>query len=122
MQNVTIPTMALRGSVTLAIVLGIALWTGSADSLMGIHIGIGIIAVLSLWWLSYSALQINSGLAIGGFVLGLLIALLGINQTALLSGSAHWVVQVVHAALGISAAGLGEVIGARSKRAATQQA
>jgi hypothetical protein len=58
----------------------------------------------------------NWGLAIGAIVLGLVIASLGMVQKNLLVGSTHWIIQVIHLLLGLSAAALGEMIAGRYKR------
>ena len=56
------------------------------------------------------------GLAIATFVIGLILAIVGLYQTRWLIGSTHWVIQVIHLLLGLSAIGLGEMITARTKR------
>jgi hypothetical protein len=109
----------LRICVLLALILGIVLWTGHGDSLVLVHMGLGILVVLSLWVLAAitaTARGGNWGLAGGAFVLGLLIVALGLRQQSLLVGPAHWIIQVVHLLLGLSAAGMGEAIAGRYKR------
>ena len=50
------------------------------------------------------------------FVVGLLLTIVGLYQDNWLIGSAHWVIQVIHLLLGLSAIGLGEMIAARTRR------
>ena len=115
---VRIAVNVLRASVLLALILGILFWTGNATSLVLVHMGLGILAVLSLWTLGAAIASTKGGigLAIGAFVLGLLVAALGLTQGTLLAGSTHWVIQVLHLLLGLAAIGLGEMIAGRYKR------
>jgi hypothetical protein len=112
--------MVLRVAVLLALILGILFWTNVSDStgLMVVHGLIGIVVVLSLWVLGISqALEGGSfGLAVATFVLGFLVLLIGLFQMNWLPGSYHWIIQVIHLLLGLSAIGLGEMIGGRHKR------
>ena len=52
-------------------------------------------------------------MAIGAVVLGIIIVAFGGTQAEILTGSSHWVIQVIHLLLGLSAIGLGERIGSR---------
>ena len=56
------------------------------------------------------------GLAAGAAVLGLIALALGMTQTSLLPGSAHWVIQLLHLLVGIATVASGEVIGGRLRR------
>ena len=116
---VRIMIMVLRLSVLLTLILGVILWTGNAASLKLVHIGLGILVVLSLWILGFAqaiAKGGNWGLAAGAFILGLILPIFGLGQVGLLPGSAHWVIQVIHLLLGLAAIGLGEIIAGRYKR------
>jgi hypothetical protein len=108
----------VRIGVLIEIVLGILFWTGNADSLQIVHIVIGILVVLSLWTLGIAqGMQGGSfGLALATFVVGFLLALVGLFQTRWLIGSNHWVIQVIHLLLGLSAIGLAEMISGRYRR------
>lgn len=110
--------MIVRIGVLTDLVLGILFWTGNVDSLQIVHIVIGIIVVLSLWTLGIAqGLQGGSfGLSIATFVLGFLLVLVGLFQTRWLVDNYHWVIQVIHLLLGLSAIGLGETIGGRYRR------
>ncbi len=119
MTVVRIAIMVLRVTVLLALILGILFWTGNALGLVLIHMALGILAVLSLWILggAIASTKGGIGLAIGAFVWGLLVAVLGLTQGNLLAaGSTHWVIQVLHLLLGLGAIGLGEMIAGRYKR------
>ena len=118
MKVMTIAVMVLRLAVLVALVMGIIFWTGNADNLQPIHMLIGFIVVLSLWviGLAQGLMKGSLGLAVATFVLGLVLAIVGLYQKNWLPGSAHWVIQVIHLLLGLSAIGLGEMIYARTRK------
>src|SRR5579864_7249328 len=111
-----IAIMVLRITVLFNLVTGIIFWTGNADPLQIVHIILGIIAVLALWTLGIvQGLRGGSiGLSVAAFVVGLLLAFVGLFQTNWLTGSNHWIIQVLHLLLGLMVIGLGETIGGRS--------
>jgi hypothetical protein len=121
---VRIALMIVRIGVLIELVLGILFWTGKAESLQIVHIVIGILVVLSLWTLGIAqGLQGGSfGLALATFVVGFLLALIGLFQKGWLAGSNHWVIQVIHLLLGLSAIGLGEMIGGLYRRMTANKA
>ena len=114
----------VRIGVLIELALGILFWTGNADSLQTVHIVIGILVVLSLWTLGIALiLQGGSfGLALAAFVVGFLMILVGLSQKQWLTGSNHWVIQVIHLLLGLSAIGLAEMIGGRYRRMIAKKA
>jgi hypothetical protein len=119
MRVINISIMVIRLAVLLALILGILFWTGNAQNLTLIHMLLGFIVVISLWVIGLAQGFIRGGsfvLAIATFVVGLILAIVGLYQTRWLVGSAHWVIQVIHLLLGLSAIGLGEMIAARTKR------
>ncbi|MBV9711950.1 MAG: hypothetical protein JO011_13680 [Ktedonobacteraceae bacterium] len=118
---VRITVNVLRASALLALILGVLNWVGLfPDSLIAIHMILGIIVVLSLWVLggAIATTPGGIGLAIGAFVLGLITFILGLTQKQLLPdpNSVHRVIQVVHLLLGLSAIGMGEAIAGRYRR------
>jgi hypothetical protein len=118
--TVRIAQWVLRICVGLALILGILFWTGiAADSLIPVHMGLGILVVLSLWTVGLAQALTKGGswgLAIGAVVLGIIVAASGGTQDEILTGSSHWIIQVIHLLLGLSAVGLGEWIGRRYSR------
>ena len=119
MKALTILVMILRVVVLLALILGITLWTGNADNLKLVHMILGILTVLTLWAIGLVQGFQKGGsfpLALATFVVGLIVAIVGLYQEQWLVGSAHWVIQVIHLLLGLTAIGLGEMIVAHSKR------
>jgi hypothetical protein len=123
---VRITLMVLRVVVLLALILGLLMWFGVGGALVPVHMLLGILVVLSLWVLGGFAFTIKGGvgLGIGAIVWGLIVLLFGLNQRTILVGDLHWLIQVIHLLLGLSAAGLGEAIAGRYKRlnVATQSA
>lgn len=119
---VRIGIMALRLCVLLALIFGILLWVHAIpDWGMMPHMALGLLAVISLWLLAFGIGTApkgrNLGLAIGAFVLGLLLPIVGLGQLSwLYLGNAHIAVQILHLILGLGAIGLGEAIAARYKR------
>ena len=121
---IRIATNIVRFGVIILLVLGILFWTGNADSLQIVHIVIGILVVLSLWTLGIAqGLQGGSfGLALATFVVGFLLVLVGLFQKQWLIGSNHWVIQVIHLLLGLTAIGLAEMISGRYRRMTANKA
>ena len=107
-----IAIMVLRVTVLFNLITGIIFWTGNADPLQIVHILAGILAVLSLWTLGIlQGMRGGSfGLALGTFVVGFLLALVGLFQKNWLPepSANHWIIQVIHLILGLAAIGLGE--------------
>jgi hypothetical protein len=96
--------------VTVQIVLGLLIWFGNMISLRQIHIALGSLFVLDLWILAIVALFALSarGLSLLTLLMGGVIMWLGVAQTNLFIGPAHWAVRVVHLLLGVAAMGLVE--------------
>lgn len=113
----TVASMLARLTGLIQIVLGVLFWTGNAINLISLHILSGTVLVLSLWTLAILARR--SGLRAGvvglSMILGLITLALGLVQSDLLVNSSHWIIQVVHLLLGLSAIGLAEVLAARIK-------
>ena len=113
-----IALMVLRVTVLVNLVLGIIFWTGNADSLQLLHIILGLLAVVSLFTIGIAqGLRGGSfGMALATFAVGFLLAFVGLFQTRWLTGSNHWIIQVIHLILGLAAIGLGERIGGQYRR------
>jgi hypothetical protein len=119
-MTTTITQWIVRITGVLLLILGLLMWAENMNNLIGIHMLLGVIMVLSLWLLAASAATqgLPPGMAIGVGVIGLLTALLGFTQRTLLPGpSTHWIIQVLHLLLGMAAVASGEMIGGRLRRA-----
>ena len=117
----TIARMLLGISGPTALVLGVLIWTGNALTLIPIHMLAGIVLVLSLWILAIMAAVsgVPRGLVALAIVWGLIVPILGMTQTRLLPGNAHWVIQILHLLIGIGAMALGQGLARRIKQLLT---
>jgi len=104
----------IRIAGVLLLVLGIVIWTGNFDALIPIHMLIGVVLVVALWTLAYLANRagVSKALVVIAIAWGVLLPIVGVTQQQVLTGNAHWVVQVAHLVLGVVAIGLGEMLGA----------
>jgi len=125
MKAITITQMILRVSGLLVLILGICFWAGWVQATMamqGIHELLGIIVVISLWVLGLAQGRLKGGslgLAIGTFVIGLVVAIFGLSQEHFkTSASIIPVINTIHLLLGLLAIGFGEMVGARGRRLA----
>lgn len=103
------------------IVLGILFWSGAdyTESLVRIHMQLGVALVILLWVLAGIALRVrvNPGLAIGALLWGFIVAAFGMSLRRLLgSSSTPELYRVLHLVVGLCAIGLAESLGARIKR------
>jgi hypothetical protein len=117
----TVAQMLVRITGLILIVLGILFWTGNAVALIPVHMLLGFVLVLSLWTLAGQAARVGvqPGLIALAIVWGLIVPIVGVTQTQLLPGNAHWVIQVLHLLLGAGAIGQAEGLAARIKKAQT---
>lgn len=99
----------LWGTGGLTLLLGLLLWSGNGYALTNLHMGLGIVVVLTLWALAGLALSRGSqrGLAVTALLWGLITPVIGILQTRLLPGSSHILIQLVHLVLGAGAIAIG---------------
>ncbi|MGH2366880.1 MAG: hypothetical protein ACRDI2_01660 [Chloroflexota bacterium] len=102
--------MLVRLTGAILIVLGLLFWTGNALTLIPVHMLLGLLLVLLLWVLTFLAAR--AGLGVGLVALaalwGFVVIALGMTQTQLLPGDAHWVIQVLHLLVGLVALGLAD--------------
>ncbi|MEP6992214.1 MAG: hypothetical protein ABJA80_14880 [bacterium] len=107
--------LLLNISITLQVVMGIALWMGYAQGMRNAHMAIGVVFVVLLWAIAGFALakRHRPGLAVLAIVWGLVIAGFGMVQTTLLVGDLHWVVKVAHLVIGLVAMPMAELLAKR---------
>ena len=114
-----VAVMLVRLAAIILIVLGIIIWTGNGDGLVGLHMIIGLVFVLALWALAVIAL--GSGVALplaaAGLAWGIVVVAFGLAQRGLLPSDAHWVIRVIHLLIGLIAIGLAEMLAGRLRRA-----
>jgi len=94
----------------LAFVLGIMI---SRSPVLNLHMYIGDVTALALALLAAWALA--KGAKIPMAVIGLIwagaIYYVGIGQMRWMTGGSHWIIEVLHGALGLGAIGLGDILG-----------
>jgi hypothetical protein len=97
------------------LLLGTLFWFGRALALLSLHIELGVVLVLCLWLLCALALRTRVSKGFILLVLGwsLLTPAFGVLQLRLLPGPYHWVIQVLHLAIGFAAVGLGQGLARR---------
>lgn len=97
--------IAVAGLGVVQVSLGTLFWTGNADSLIPVHMALGTALVLCLWALAALgvAARIPVVLVLAGFVWGALTVIYGMTQELVLSGSLHWIAQVLHLSVGVVA-------------------
>ena len=100
------------------VALGIFVWTGHGDSLIPVHIAVGLLLVVDLW--AAVVLGLRSGAPVGLAVLSLVWSLgmpaFGLVQAPLLPGDAHVAIQVLHLVVGFAAVGLVVALARKSRR------
>lgn len=94
------------------LVLGVLFWTGHALALVQLHMGLGMLFVLSLWTLAILCGVAGApiGLVVTTVVWGLLIPALGYSQMQLMPGPNHWIIRVLHLLMVVIGMGLAGVL------------
>ncbi len=102
----------------LLIILGLFLWVGSADTLIPVHITLGVALVLALWILAAMAAVagVNPALVAVAALWGVIVPILGLTQERLLPGDLHWLIQTLHLLVGITAIALAQILAIRITR------
>jgi hypothetical protein len=101
------------------LILGLVIWTGSADGLVPVHMLLRIVLVLASWAIAVLALQVGTRPALPAIAIawGILVAGFGMTQAQILpDDSLHVVIQVAHLVFGLVAIGLAEALGAAATR------
>lgn len=119
-RPLTVAQMAARLTFVVQLLLGIGLWTGRLNNLTAIHIVVGVLFVLSLWTVAGIAARagvnrIQVGVALAW---GALMAVFGLTQQGLLDGNLHWIVQILHLAVGMAGIAQAEALAAAVARGA----
>jgi hypothetical protein len=103
----------------LALVSGIAFWSGIGLNLLALHMLLGLLAVGALWTIGIGQAFSSAGswiIAASALILGILTIAIGLYQSSLWVGAFHWVIEVVHLTLGILTIGLGHMGAARYRK------
>jgi hypothetical protein len=112
MALIRVPSMLLRVTWVLALILGVSFWTGNLDNLQSVHMLLGILMVVSLFWLAIMNIRLQGNIVLTAlaFVDGIALYIVGITQQNVLVTGAHWVIQIIHALLALGAIALGEIM------------
>ncbi|HEU4637681.1 MAG TPA: hypothetical protein VFS84_02420 [Candidatus Binatia bacterium] len=103
----------------LALITGVLFWTGTALNLMALHMLLGFLAVGALWVIGVAQAFDPRGswvIAAGALIVGAVMIVLGMMQSTLLPGEFHWIIQVIHLALGLLTIGIGHMAAARYRK------
>ena len=87
------------------VVLGILFWTGRALNLTPLHMAVGMLFILTYFYLIATAKLGPKGLTLA-VLLGLVIPVFGMMHARFVIGPMHWTIQVLHLALGMGAMGV----------------
>jgi len=117
---ITLAHRAVQLTGMTQVVLGLPLWTGRAPGVRTAHMMIGMGFVLALWALAGLAAGAGRGrrLAAATAGQGLVIPVFGVLHPRLLPRPGHWMIRLLHLALGVA----GMVLAARLERAARRGA
>jgi hypothetical protein len=110
-----IAQMLIRLTGAIQIIVGLLYWAGSLAGSIDAHRGIGYLFVLALWVLGGVAWRVGvpHGLVVFVALWGVLVPAFGLSQQRLIPGPAHWIVRVLHLAVGLFAIRLAEDLGRR---------
>jgi len=112
--RVTIMLARVTGVATL--LMGLSLWRTPSPMVLQSHAGCAALMVLALWALAWQARRLAPGMALLAAAWGLLLPALGFAQLSLLPGAHHWVIQVLHLLVGLSALVQAERLAATHRR------
>jgi hypothetical protein len=102
-MKVAVASMLACGG--LLMVLGIVIWTGNGYQLIGVHVALGAVFIVSLW--TIIAIAARSGVPAGivAFAAGwsVVVVVLGMMQEELVPGSWHWSIQALHLVISMGA-------------------
>jgi len=118
MSSVLVTQIVARVIAVAQVALGIVVWTGHGDSLITVHIAVGLLLVVDLWAAVVLGLRSGAptGLAVLAIAWSLGMPIFGLVQASLLTGDIHVAVQVLHLVVGLAAVGLVEALARSSQR------
>jgi hypothetical protein len=104
---------AIRAAGLGALVLGLLFWSGHFYEFLHVHAGLGALVVVALWALAAMCFRKRAasvGLITTAVLWGLVTLLLGIEQTGILVGDYHAMVQIAHLLIGLGSIAFGAVL------------
>ena len=104
----------------LALILGLLIGRVGFSGIVRTHIVLGYVVVAALALIAISGFfaRLPPALPVVALVWAGVTLYVALEQGGLVTGDSHWIVEVVHAALGIGAMGLADAMGARISRRA----
>ena len=102
--------MFMRVAMAVEVILGIGFWTGHWYGLVNLHMAVGALFVLALWGIAGIAIAQRraAGLAAFAFLWGVVVIAVGMTQQRILPGDLHWIIRILHLAIGIAAMPIAE--------------
>lgn len=102
--------LVLVGCGGLLLVLGLIVWTGSADALIPVHAAVGTLLVFALWTIAFIAFRsgIPARIPAAVVVWSLAVVAFGMTQDRILEGDWHWAAQVLHLVVSMSLVAIGQ--------------
>jgi hypothetical protein len=119
---IRIASMVLSFAGVLALILGLLIWTAGDLNLVQMHMLLGLLAVGALWVIGIGQAFSTGGswvIAACALVVGGTLIFIGMTQATLIAGAFHWVIQLLHLALGVLVIGIGHIGAARYRKTAT---
>ena len=112
MKAPSIVLWIIRIAAAVLLIMGAVIWMGSGDSLITIHILIGVVFTIAALALTYLASRagVARGLVFAALVVDLALPLLGLTQGMLFPESLAWIAAILHLALGLGAWALAEML------------
>ena len=118
---IRIGSVVLTFSGLLALILGLLFWDHRASNLISLHMLLGLLVVGALWVIGIGQAFFKGGswlIAACALIIGALLLVIGMTQSSLMVGEYHWVVRIIHLALGLTAIGIGHIGAARYRKTA----
>jgi hypothetical protein len=118
---IRIASIVLSFAGLLALILGLLIWTGTNANLVQMHMLLGFLAVGALWVIGIGQAFSAGGswvIAACALVVGASLIFIGMTQATLMVGAFHWVIQVIHLALGLLVIGIGHIGAGRYRKTA----
>jgi hypothetical protein len=118
MSSVFVTQIVARVIAVAQVALGVVVWTGHGDSLIPVHIAVGLLLVVDLWAAVWLGLRSGApaGLAVVAMAWSVGMPVFGLLQANVLTGDIHIAVQVLHLVVGLAAVGLVEALARSSRR------
>jgi hypothetical protein len=122
-RTVSIARGIVRLALIVQLVLGSLFWAGNATSLTDLHQLVGIVLVISLEVIVFAAVRagVDRPLVVLAGIWGIIVVVLGLSQQNILTGSAHWVIRVLHLLVGLAAVGFSETLSGRIQQQGAAQ-